>query len=125
MDGKTLLAGAVANLTNIKNPIAAARKVMTHTKHVLLCAGGAEQFAEEHGLETVDPSYFRTDHEWERYQRLKKKASLQTAITYGTVGAVALDMKGNLAAATSTGGLPNKKGRKYSHAIPSSRNEKR
>lgn len=109
MDGRTLNAGAVANVTIIKNPIMAARKVMTQTKHVMLCSGGADQFAKEHGLEIVDPSYFRTDHEWERYQKMKKKASLQIRRTYGTVGAVALDSRGNLAAATSTGGLSNKK----------------
>lgn len=109
MDGKTLNAGAVANVTIVKNPIMAARKVMTQTKHVMLCSGGADQFAKEEGLEIVDPSYFRTDHEWERYQKGKQKASLQVRPTYGTVGAVALDSKGNLSAATSTGGLSNKK----------------
>jgi beta-aspartyl-peptidase (threonine type) len=109
MDGKTLNAGSVANVTIIKNPIVAARKVMTESKHVMLCSSGAEKFAKEHGLEIVDPSYFRTDHEWKRYQKLKKEASLETVRTYGTVGAVALDSKGNLAAATSTGGLSNKK----------------
>ena len=109
MDGKKLNAGAVANVTIIKNPIMAARKVMMQSKHVMLCSLGADQFAKENGLEIVDPSYFRTEHEWERYQKMKQKASFQIRRTYGTVGAVALDSKGNLAAATSTGGLSNKK----------------
>jgi len=109
MDGNTLKAGSVAGVTIIKNPILAARKVMTQTKHVLLCAEGAEQFAKKQGLEIVDPSYFKTEHEWERYLKSKGSASLEIEKTHGTVGAVALDSKGNLAAATSTGGLQNKK----------------
>jgi len=109
MDGKTRQAGAVANVTIIKNPITAARRVMTHTKHVLFCASGADQFAREQGLEIVDPSYFHTDKEWKRYQKMKEKSSSVDRPKYGTVGAVALDKNGNLAAGTSTGGLPNKK----------------
>jgi beta-aspartyl-peptidase (threonine type) len=109
MDGKTGLAGAVANVTIIKNPITAARRVMTHTKHVLLCASGADQFARDQGLEIVGSSYFHTDKEWERYQKMKEKSSSIDRPKYGTVGAVALDKNGNLAAGTSTGGLPYKK----------------
>jgi beta-aspartyl-peptidase (threonine type) len=109
MDGKTRQAGAVANVTIVKNPITAARRVMTQTKHVLLCASGADQFAREQGLEIVDPSYFRTDKEWELYQKMKGKSSSIDRTKYGTVGAVALDTNGNLAAGTSTGGLRNKK----------------
>lgn len=109
MDGKTLQAGAVTNVTIIKNPITAARRVMTHTKYVLLCASGADRFAKDQGLEIVDPSYFRTDKEWKLYQKMKKESSSVDGPKYGTVGAVALDKNGNLAAGTSTGGLPHKK----------------
>jgi len=109
MDGKTRQAGAVANVTIVKNPITAARRVMTHTKNVLLCASGADGFAKDQGLEIVDPSYFRTDKEWELYQKMKEKSSSIDGPKYGTVGAVALDKKGNLAAGTSTGGLRYKK----------------
>jgi beta-aspartyl-peptidase (threonine type) len=108
MDGKTLNAGAVASVTIVKNPIMLARKVMTETKHVLLCAEGADLFAKEQGLDIVDPSYFKTASEWEYFQKSKKMVSLPLGSSFGTVGAVALDSKGNLAAATSTGGLSNK-----------------
>lgn len=109
MDGKTRQAGAVANITIVKNPITAARRVMTHTKHVLLCASGADKFAKDQGLEIVDPSYFHTDREWKRFQEKKETSSSMDRPKYGTVGAVALDKNGNLAAGTSTGGLRNKK----------------
>ena len=106
MDGKKLRAGAVTNVTNIKNPIKAARLVMEKSKHVFLCSSGAEKFAEKMKLEIVDPIYFKTDHMWKRFQ--KSNTSFKTTTLLGTVGAVALDKKGNLAAATSTGGLANK-----------------
>jgi len=99
MNGKDLSAGAVAGVRIIKNPILAARKVMEESKHVLLVRDGAEKFAREHGVEIVDPSYFFTQ---KRYDALMK------AQKHGTVGAVALDKSGNLAAATSTGGMTNK-----------------
>lgn len=103
MDGKTLDAGAVANVTTIKNPISAARRVMEQSPHVMLIKDGAEAFAREQGLEMVDPSYFFTQRSWDALQRA------QEAEKSGTVGAVALDKKGNIAAGTSTGGMTNKK----------------
>lgn len=124
MDGKTLNAGAVAGVTTIKNPILAANAVMTKTPHVLLVSQGADQFAKESGLDIVDPSYFKTDFRWEQLQQAIKhdKITLDfdediSANTnpplhdykYGTVGAVALDSYGNLAAGTSTGGMTNKR----------------
>jgi L-asparaginase / beta-aspartyl-peptidase len=99
MNGKDLSAGAVAGVKTIKNPILAARKVMEESKHVMLAGVGAEKFAREHGLEMADPSYF---FDQKRYDALLK------AREHGTVGAVALDKSGNLAAATSTGGMTNK-----------------
>lgn len=128
MDGKSLAAGSVAGVTTIRNPITAARAVMEHSPHVLLVGRGAEQFAAEQGLQIVDPSYFYTEERWQGLQRIKKEDSAKTELDhggrksgaglkqpenrdskYGTVGAVALDMAGNLAAATSTGGMTNKR----------------
>lgn len=109
MDGKTHNAGAVANVHTIKNPITAARKVMTDSRHVLLISQGAERFANEVGLEIVDSSYFFTEKSWKSYQRRKKEEEEKENDKHGTVGAVALDMKGNLAAGTSTGGMTYKK----------------
>jgi beta-aspartyl-peptidase (threonine type) len=103
MDGSNLAAGAVASVTDIKNPITAARAVMEHSVHVMLSGAGASEFAKEQGLEIVDPSYFFTQRKWDQLQDLKKAAE------HGTVGCVALDKKGNLAAGTSTGGMANKK----------------
>lgn len=99
MNGKDLSAGAVAGVRTIKNPILAARKVMEESKHVLLVRDGAEKFAKEHSVEIVDPSYFFTQKRWDGLMKAQK---------HGTVGAVALDKSGNLAAATSTGGMTNK-----------------
>ncbi len=99
MDGKDLRTGAVACVKTIKNPISAARKVMDESKHVMLVGDGAEKFAAEHGLKIEDPSYF---FEQKRYDAYLKASG------HGTVGAVALDKDGNLAAATSTGGMTNK-----------------
>lgn len=118
MEGKTLNAGAVAGVTNLKNPISAARKVMENSDHVLLARQGAEEFAISQGLETVDTSYFFTQKRYESLLRAKnrdikdKAASLDPYIKdykYGTVGCVALDKNGNLAAGTSTGGMTNKR----------------
>ncbi len=99
MNGKDLTAGAVAGVRTIKNPVLAARKVMEESKHVLLVRDGAEKFAKEHGVEMADPSYFFTQKRWDALMKAQK---------HGTVGAVALDKAGNLAAATSTGGMTNK-----------------
>ncbi len=128
MDGKALTAGAVAGVKTIKNPISAARAVMEKSPHVMMAGNGAEQFAKEQGLEIVDPSYFYTEDRWKGLQRATKEDSIKTQLDhadttkrsmirqlenrdykYGTVGAVALDQHGNLAAATSTGGMTNKK----------------
>lgn len=109
MDGKTLRCGAVAAVRIIKNPIALARAVMDHTRHIMLCAEGAEAFARSRGFETVDTGYFDTEfrrRQWETMQR-EDSAALVDA-EKGTVGAVARDRRGDLAAATSTGGLTNK-----------------
>ena len=131
MDGKTLGAGSVAGVTTIKNPVSAARAVMEKSPHVMMAGKGAEKFAGQQGLEIVDPSYFYTEDRWNGLQRaraadstkagkdslLKKSKAfseffdspLGVTGKYGTVGAVALDRHGNLAAATSTGGMTNKK----------------
>ncbi|MCH7612504.1 MAG: isoaspartyl peptidase/L-asparaginase [Candidatus Marinimicrobia bacterium] len=104
MDGNTLQAGAVAGVKTVKNPISAARKVMEETWHVLLAGTGADAFAKEQGLDIVPNVYFQTE---ERFKSLMK-AKEKEAEKHGTVGCVALDKKGNLAAGTSTGGLTNK-----------------
>ena len=126
MDGSNLMAGSVAGVTTIKNPVSAARAVMEKSEHVMMVGKGAEKFAAEAGLEIVDPRYFWTKDRWESLQRIKKQDSTKTQLDhndkksiklgienkdskFGTVGAVALDKKGNLAAATSTGGMTNKK----------------
>jgi L-asparaginase / beta-aspartyl-peptidase len=111
MDGKTMKAGAVAGVTTIKNPVTAARAVMEKSGHVMLVGTGAEKFAKEKGLEIVDPSYFYTKKRWDELQKakeLEKSSSSDPAKGHGTVGAVALDLDGNLAAGTSTGGMTNK-----------------
>ena len=103
MDGSNLGAGAVAGVTDIKNPISAARKVMINSPHVMLSGAGASQFAKEQGLEIVPPSYFYTQKRFNELQELLKKEK------FGTVGCCALDKNGNLAAGTSTGGMANKR----------------
>ena len=111
MDGKTLKAGAVAGVKTIKNPISAARAVMEKTKHVMLINGGAEKFAKESGLEIVDSSYFITGERMEQYEKMireQDKSKTGKEEKHGTVGVVALDQDGNLAAGTSTGGMPGK-----------------
>jgi L-asparaginase / beta-aspartyl-peptidase len=105
MDGSTLKAGAVAAVGDIRNPITAARKVMEESEHVLLCGAGASKFAREHGIEMADSSYFYTERRWKSLQEALEK---EKASGHGTVGCVALDKNGNLAAGTSTGGMTNK-----------------
>jgi L-asparaginase / beta-aspartyl-peptidase len=115
MDGRTLGAGAVAAVKHIANPISLARLVMEKTPHVLLVGDGAEQFAKSQGIELVSPYYFYNERYWKMYQEMKAKEKNKSARisgndrkVYGTVGAVALDQAGNLAAGTSTGGTPLK-----------------
>ena len=124
MFGKDKSAGAIAGVHKIKNPIKAAISVMQNSEHVMLSGEGAEKFAQEQGLEIVDPSYFWTKDRWESLQKMKQKENSKTIKKigqnsvpdsfgidkkFGTVGAVALDQKGNIAAGTSTGGMTNKK----------------
>lgn len=124
MFGKDKSAGAVAGVQTIKNPIKAAIAVMQKSEHVLLAGKDAEEFAKQQALEIVDPKYFWTKDRWEGLQRMKQKENVKkTSILgkpnipesyevdqkFGTVGAVALDHAGNIAAGTSTGGMTNKK----------------
>jgi beta-aspartyl-peptidase (threonine type) len=114
MDGATHKAGAVAALRHVANPIDLARQVMDHSRHVLLVGEGAERFAQEQGVVLMPESYFVTERRRKELQRAiesARKAAAQSDLLWvpkGTVGAVALDTHGNLAAATSTGGLTNK-----------------
>jgi len=103
MDGSNLAAGSVAGVTDIKNPIIAARYVMTKSPHVMLTGAGASLFAKEQGLEIVPPEYFRTEKRYNELQEMLKREK------NGTVGCCALDRSGNLAAGTSTGGMSNKR----------------
>ncbi|MFC5438111.1 isoaspartyl peptidase/L-asparaginase family protein [Rhodanobacter umsongensis] len=116
MDGYTLRAGAVAGVRRIKNPIVLARAVMDRTPHVMLSGDGAEAFAQSIGMRLVDPSYFRTGERWQQLQKALQEdaakqphADVETARHFGTVGAVALDAQGHLAAGTSTGGMTDKR----------------
>lgn len=124
MDGKTLKAGAVASLKHIKNPISLARLVMEKSRHVMMVGDGAEKFAKEQGVDLVPESYFYIEERWKGLQREKaaeaekskdpnkqpeKRHADNVGHEFGTVGAVALDEGGNLAAGTSTGGTSNKK----------------
>lgn len=110
MDGKTLAAGAVAGIQDIRNPICLARKVMEKSEHVFLTGAGASKFAVEQGFKTVGNSYFRTEKRIQQLQEiLKKETQAGSEEKHGTVGCVALDNYGNIAAGTSTGGMANKK----------------
>ncbi|EAU69460.1 L-asparaginase [Stigmatella aurantiaca DW4/3-1] len=122
MDGRTLAAGSVAGLRHVKNPIELARRVMERSPHVMMVGEGAEAFAREQGLELVPPEYFRTEERWEQLQHALEKEKASQGLPpathvsprpedgkFGTVGAVALDQAGNLAAGTSTGGMTNKR----------------
>jgi L-asparaginase / beta-aspartyl-peptidase len=114
MDGASRAAGAVAGTTRTRNPISLARAVMANSPHVLLARDGADIFSIEQGLEQVDPGYFRTEPRWQALQAMKAAAArgesvFDKTLKYGTVGAVARDTAGHLAAATSTGGLTGKR----------------
>ena len=136
MEGKTLMAGAVAGLHRVKNPITLARAVMEKSPHVMMIGDGAEKFAAEQNVELVDPKYFFTQERFDALQKIleqekqeqkkkemetksatetKEKKSSEVKLSeepynkFGTVGAIALDKNGNLAAGTSTGGMTNKK----------------
>ena len=114
MDGESRRAGAVAGVTRTRNPISLARAVMEHSPHVLLARDGADIFALEQGLKQVEPGYFRTEERWQQLQAMKAAEArgeplFDTNLKYGTVGAVARDSRGHLAAATSTGGLTAKR----------------
>jgi beta-aspartyl-peptidase (threonine type) len=135
MDGKSLKAGSVAFVKNVRNPIRLARLVMEKTRHVLLAGEGANQFAAEMGVELEPDEYFFTEHRWQQLQQAiatgrfqldhadgsganselrvssndDPKSKIQSPKSLGTVGAVACDANGNLAAATSTGGMTNKR----------------
>jgi beta-aspartyl-peptidase (threonine type) len=115
MEGHTRRAGAVAGVSGIQNPIALARAVMEHSGHVLLAGPGAEAFARDHGFETLPAEYFFDELRHQQWQEARAEGTVMLDHTplkenkFGTVGAVALDQHGNLAAATSTGGMTNKR----------------
>lgn len=111
MDGQTLRAGAVAGLRHVRNPIELARLVMERSPHVFLAGRGAEEFALENGMPLVPRSWFYTERRWQQLEQARRGERLSAADIgyYGTVGAIALDAHGNLAAATSTGGMTNKR----------------
>jgi len=118
MDGKTLNSGAVAGVNHIKNPILAARVVMDSTEHVMLSGRGAEILAKKYGIEMVDSTYFYTQKRLDQLHKIQNKENKTSLLInkeliddhkYGTVGAVAIDKNGNIAAGTSTGGMTNKK----------------
>ncbi|MEZ5461587.1 MAG: isoaspartyl peptidase/L-asparaginase [Dokdonella sp.] len=116
MDGKTRKAGAIAGVETVRNPILLARAVMEKSSFVMLAGTGAEEFARESGIALVDPSYFRTERRWQQLQKALAAPENPQASTgsdaykhFGTVGALALDKSGSLAAGTSTGGMTNKR----------------
>ncbi len=113
MDGRDRSTGAVGGVTTVKNPVSLARRVMTDTRHVLLAAQGADKFAAQYAddpmIQRVPNDYFSTEHQRRRLQQSQQQEQQSDADSIGTVGCVALDVHGNLAAATSTGGLNNKK----------------
>jgi L-asparaginase / beta-aspartyl-peptidase len=112
MDGSTLKAGAVCGVTRIRNPVTLARAVMEKSPHVMLAGTGAEEFASTQGFSFVPPSYFHTPERWRQLERIRggdARLSAGTISHIGTVGAVALDAHGRLAAATSTGGMTGKR----------------
>ncbi|WP_238346038.1 isoaspartyl peptidase/L-asparaginase family protein [Luteimonas saliphila] len=119
MDGASGKAGAAAGLRRVKNPILLARRIMERSRHVMMVGDGAEAFAQEQDIALVEPAYFRTERRWQQLQKaLAAEASAQSSATppelpgkayFGTVGALALDAQGHLAAGTSTGGMTNKR----------------
>jgi beta-aspartyl-peptidase (threonine type) len=116
MEGAGLNAGAVAAVHRVRNPVLLARKVMEQSAHVMLMGEGAETFAREHAIAFEDDAYFHTDYRWQQLQRAKAASQPDSTFLsetpdawFSTVGAVALDADGNLAAATSTGGMTNKR----------------
>jgi L-asparaginase / beta-aspartyl-peptidase len=112
MDGSTLNAGAVCGVTHVRNPIELARSVMEDSEYVMLSGAGAEEFALSRGVALVPRSYFRTPERWAQLERIRGGDTGLSALTIshvGTVGAVALDGRGRLAAATSTGGMTGKR----------------
>lgn len=115
MEGKSKMAGAVCGVHNIKNPVALARQVMQQTEHVLLMGEGAMDFAATIGFPFIDDDYFYDDFRYQQWLKIKDSEKFQLDHSdikdkkFGTVGAVALDIHGNVAAATSTGGMTNKK----------------
>ena len=111
MDGRTRAAGAVTGVTRTKNPISLARAVMEKSDHVFLAGKGADAFSTAQGLEQVDPSYFETPERRRQLEDMKARrlSAFDVEMKYGTVGAVALDAQGHVAAATSTGGITGKR----------------
>jgi beta-aspartyl-peptidase (threonine type) len=113
MDGAGQRAGSVAAVHRVKNPVLLARAVMERSAHVMLIGDGAETFGRGVGIEFVEPAYFRTEHRWQQLQDARAREATRSALprhfAYGTVGAVALDADGRIAAATSTGGMTNKR----------------
>lgn len=111
MDGRDRSAGAVTGVTHVRNPVRLARAVMEDSPHVFLSREGAEEFAREQGVEMVDPDWFATPERWRQLQELKARnlGWFDVDLKYGTVGAVAVDAEGHVAAATSTGGLTGKR----------------
>ena len=121
MTGHDRQAGAVSGISNIQHPISLARKVLEESEHVMLSGTGAEEFAQSVGMETIDPSWFYTERRYESLQRVleEEREALETTgqlppftnpdNKFGTVGCVALDKEGNIAAGTSTGGMTNKR----------------
>jgi beta-aspartyl-peptidase (threonine type) len=116
MDGHTRRAGAIAGVHTVRNPITLARAVMEKSPHVMMVGDGAEAFAKTVGIVLVDPAYFRTERRWQQLQKALREEKAGAALTdfetarhFGTVGAVALDRTGRLAAGTSTGGMTNKR----------------
>lgn len=119
MDGRTLNAGAISGVRKVRNPIKLARTVMEKSEHVMFTGEGAEDFAEDNGYDLINPKYFFTQSRWRTYKealkaekaarKANKKSSVPVDFKFGTVGAVALDTNGNIAAGTSTGGMTLKR----------------